>query len=97
MSEYIVDKILTVTNVATVTELSTGELINQVNFGHYIDNTPEILNRLPAPFRENFPGKQIGVSELILLIKIDEVMYKVGSKWHLKVDKEGTMTLAALK
>jgi hypothetical protein len=95
--DYIVDKVLTVINVATITELATGDLINQVNFGNYIENTPEVLNRFPAPVRENFTGKQIGVSELILFIKTEEVMYKVGSKWHLKIDKEGIMNLEEVK
>jgi hypothetical protein len=97
MSEYIVDRILIVTNVATITELSTGDLINQVSFGYYVENTPEILNRLPSPLRENFPGKQIGLAELILFIKTSEVMYKVGSKWHLTITKEGTLSLAAVE
>lgn len=92
-----VDKILTVTNVATITDLSTGELTNQVSFGHYIENTPEVQSRLPLPLRENFPGKQIGIAELILFIKTDVVVYRVGSKWHLKIDKEGTLILEALK
>ena len=49
MPDYIVDKVLTVINVATITELATGDLINQVNFGNYIENTPEVLNRFPTP------------------------------------------------
>ena len=97
MPEYVVDKILTVTNVATVTEVATGDLINQVSFGNYVENTPEVLNRFPAPMREIFTGKQIGVSELILFIKTEEVMYKVGSKWHLRIDKEGTFNLSEAK
>ncbi|HMK94080.1 MAG TPA: hypothetical protein VK536_01640 [Candidatus Limnocylindrales bacterium] len=97
MPDYIVDKVLTVLNVATITELATGDLINQVNFGNYIENTQEVLNRFPASVRENFTGKQIGVSELILFIKTEEVTYKVGSKWHLKIHKEGIMNLEEVK
>lgn len=97
MPDYIVDKILTVINVAAVTELATGDLINQVSLGNYIENTKEVLNRVPAFMKENFTGKQIGITELILFIKTEEVMYKVGSKWHLKIDKEGTLNLSEVK
>ena len=97
MSDYIVDKILVVIGVGVVTELATGDFINQVTFGYYAQNTPEILKRIPTPVRENFSGKQIGIAELTLFIKADEVMYKVGSKWHLRINKNGTLNLAAVE
>ena len=97
MSDYIVDKILVVIGVGVVTELATGDFINQVTFGYYAQNTPEILKRIPTIARENFPGKQIGLAELTLFIKADEVVYKVGSKWHLRIHKNGTLNLAAVE
>jgi hypothetical protein len=91
------DKILVVIGVGVVTELATGDLINQITFGYYTENTPEIVKRIPTIARENFPGKQIGLAELILFLKADEVVYKVGSKWHLRIHKNGTVNLAAVE
>jgi len=97
MSENMVDKTLVVTSVNVVTELATGNLAYQVTFGEYIKSTPEIINRLPANVRENYPGNQIAVNEILLLIKTDKAPYTVGSKWELKVHKDGTLNLVELK
>ena len=91
------DRILVVIGVGVVTELATGDFINQITFGYYTENTPEILKRVPAVVRESFSGKQIGIIELTLFVKADEVMYKVGSKWHLKIHKNGTLSLATVQ
>lgn len=93
MTEDFVEKILTVTSVNIITELATGELINQVTFGYHVQNAPEILARIPSNIRENFLGKQLVFNELSLLFKSEEVPYKIGSKWKLKLHKDGTINM----
>jgi len=97
MSEDFTEKILIVTSASTAVELATGDLINQVTFGYYIQNSPEILGRIPANARENFMGKQITFNELSLLFKAEEIPYKVGSKWKLKIHKNGTLSMVEVK
>lgn len=98
MSENIVDKTLTVTSINTVTELTTGELMYQLTLGYSIRNTPEITNRVPANAREPFlMSKNVVVNEVTLLIKAEEIPYKVGSKWKMKIHKNGTLNLVEEK
>lgn len=97
MSECIVDKTLVVTGVSVVTELTTGDLIYQVVFGEYVKNTPEILGRFPANVRDAYVGNKIAVNEVMMIMKVEEVPYKVGSKWKLKIQKNGTLSLVEVK
>lgn len=92
------DKELTVTSVGIVTEVATGDLAYQVTFGYHAKNTPEILSRIPPDAREPLMGsKSIAINEISLFIKTDEVPYKVGSKWRMKIHKNGTLSLAEAK
>jgi hypothetical protein len=98
VSEDILDKVLTVTGISLVTELTTGELIYQVVFGNYVKTMPEIINRLPPNMREPMlMSKSIAINEVSMLIKVDEVPYKVGSKWKMKIHKNGTLSLVEAK
>jgi hypothetical protein len=98
MTENIVDKTFIVTSVTIITELATGDLVYQVTLGSCIKNTPEILNRIPSNSRESFLGtKNIAVNEISLLLKVDEVPYKVGSKWKMKIHKNGTLNMVEAK
>jgi hypothetical protein len=98
MSEAIIDKVFTVTSVNVVTELATGDLAYQVTLGCYMKSTPEIINRIPANAREPYlTSKNIAINEITLLIKVDEVPYKVGSKWKMKIHKNGTLNIVEVK
>jgi hypothetical protein len=98
MSECVMAKTLTVTNVNVITELATGDLIYQVMFGNYIRTTPEILSRIPPNAREPLAAsKNIAVSEMTLFIKTNEVPYKVGSKWNIRISKNGRLNLVEAK
>ncbi|MGD0202658.1 MAG: hypothetical protein ABSC20_01975 [Candidatus Bathyarchaeia archaeon] len=97
MPECVVNKILTVTGVNVISEMATGDLAYQVNFGYYVENKPEIIARIPSAIRENFVGKQIAFNELSLIFKTDKVLYAVGSKWNLKIFKNGNLSLVAAK
>lgn len=97
MSECIVDKTLVVTGVTVVTELATGDLIYQVVFGEHVKNTPEILSRLPANTRDAYVGNKIAVNEVMMIMKVEEVPYKVGSKWKLKIQEDGNLSLVEVK
>jgi len=98
MSEDIVDKALVVISVSVVTELATGDLMYQVTFGCHTKMTPEILSRIPANAREPFlASKTLAINEMLLLMKVDEVPYKVGSQWKMKIHKNGTLNLVEAK
>jgi len=92
--EDIVDKVLIVTSVNTLPELATGDFICQVTFGYYVKSAPEIINRIIPNMREMYStSKNIVINEVTLLIKTDEIPYKVGSKWKMKIRKNGTLSL----
>jgi hypothetical protein len=98
MSENIVDKTLTVISATVTTELASGDLAYQVTLGNYEKTTAEILNRIPSNAREPFLGtKNIGINQITLILNVNEVPYKVGSKWRLKVHKNGTLSLVEEK
>ena len=98
MSEDIVDKVLVVISVGVVTELATGDLMYQVTFGVHTKITPEILSRVPANAREPFlASKSLAINEMLLLMKVNEVPYKVGSQWKMKINKNGTLNLVEAK
>ena len=98
MSENIVDKTFIVTSVTVITELATGDLVYQVILGNYVKNTQEIMSRIPPNAREPFlASKNIAVNEISLLLNVDEVPYKVGSKWSMKVHKNGALSLVEAK
>jgi hypothetical protein len=93
--EDIVDKVLVVTSVNVLTELATGDFIYQVTFGYYVKSSPEIINRIiPASSREMYStSKNMIINEVSLLVKTDEVPYKVGSKWRMRIRKNGALSL----
>ena len=98
MSENIVEKTLTVTTVAITTELATGSVAYQVILGSIEKTTPEILSRIPANQREPFLAtKNIAVNQITMILDVDEVPYKVGSKWKVKIRKNGTLNLVQEK
>jgi hypothetical protein len=98
MAEYIVEKTLTVTGIGVTTELATGDFVYQVSFGYYAKTTPEILSRIPPNMREMYSAsKSIVINEFSLFIKTDEVPYKTGSKWKLRIRKNGTLNLVESK
>lgn len=95
----IVEKELTVTGIGIVYELATGEPLYQVNFGEFINSTPELAGRLTAMSGGAlFNGKKIAANWLILNIKTDgAIPYKVGSKWKFTVKEDGTTNLVEIK
>lgn len=97
MSENIVDKVLVVTSIGPSIELATGDSIYIVTFGEMIRSTPEVLSRLPIEARQAYVGKTISVNVVQVWVKMDEVPYKVGSKWRLRIHKNGTLNLAEEK
>ena len=91
-----IEKILCVTGVTLLTEIVSGDFIYQVVFGYYTKNTPEILSRMPPETRGTFMGNQIAINEMSLLVKTNTVPYKVGSKWKLTIQENGTLNLVEI-
>ncbi len=92
-----ISKMLTVLNINTATELTTGDNMYQVVLGYYTERTPEIMNRIPDALKQTAIGKQIGITELVLFIKKQEIPYRVGSKWELTIRDNGTLNLVEAK
>jgi hypothetical protein len=98
MSAPMIEKSLIVTGIGMVYELTTGEPMYQVNFGEYLDSTPELTSRLSAASGTPFNGKKIAANWLLLNIKTTGVVpYKVGSKWKLTVEDNGSTSLVEIK
>ena len=97
MPEYVIDKPLEVLSVVNATELATGDIIYQVTLGTYVNNTTEIRSRIPTAVREAYTGKKIGITELVLFIKLEQIPYKIGSKWRLRIRKNGSLNLVEAK
>jgi hypothetical protein len=97
MSEFLVEKTVTVTQISNTIELATGDLMYTVFFGEFIDVTPEVLSRIPGMSPANYPGKKLGAVWFTLNLKTDKVPYKVGSKWTLKIQENGIVSLAELE
>jgi len=89
MPEDIVDKVLVVTSISPSTELATGDTIYVVAFADILKSTPEVLSRIPVDARQTI-GKTISAVVVQLWVKADEIPYKVGSKWRLRIHKNGT-------
>jgi len=94
MSGQTITKNVTVISVVPAIELATGEGLQQVAFGENIEVTNEILSRIPP---QSLVGKKLGVSDLILFVKMEESPYAVGSKWRLTVETDGKITLVKLE
>jgi hypothetical protein len=96
MPEFLIEKTVIVTQISNTIELATGELIYSVFFGEFIDATPEVLSRFP-PSPVTYPGKKISAMWFMLNLKTDKVPYKVGSKWKLKIQENGVISLVELE
>ena len=97
MSEFLIEKDVFVSGISSTIELATGESIYSVSFGEMIDVTPEVLSRLPPVSPPIVYPKKIPALWFVLNMKTDEVPYKVGSKWKLRIQPNGSISLAELK
>lgn len=94
MPEDIVTKTFSVISINPAIELATGDNINQVVFGEYVDIAPELLNRLPPPVRQKYTSvNKIGVAHVVLFIKATEIPYTIGSKWKITVGSDGNLKI----
>jgi hypothetical protein len=97
MSEFLIEKDVFVSGIGNTIEIATGELIYSVSFSENIDATPEVLSRLPPLTPPAVYPKKIPAMWFVLNLKTNEVPYKVGSKWKLKIQTNGTISLAEVK
>ena len=97
MSEDIVTKTFSVISISPAIELATGDNINQVVFGEYVGITPELLNRLPPPVRQQYAAvKKIGAVHVVVFIKTTEIPYTIGSKWKITIGSDGTLKIVKI-
>ena len=97
MSEFLVEKDVIVSGIGNSVELATGDSMYAVSFSELIDSTPEVLSRLPPVTPPTVYPKKLYALWFVLNLKTDEVPYKVGSKWKLKIQKDGKISLAEIK
>jgi hypothetical protein len=90
------EKEFVVVGVNPIVELTTGDTLQQVVFGEYVDATPEVLGRIPQVMREGI-GKRVGVNEVTVVLKKDEIPYRIGSKWKLTINQDGEIKVAESK
>jgi hypothetical protein len=91
-------KTLVVTSITPSSEVSTGDILYAVSFGTYIDATDEIRRRIqPSLVALQLVGNKIPVSELVLFVKGEQVPYKIGSKWNLSINDDGSLNVVEQK
>lgn len=93
------DETVEVVSVSSGFELEKGEKVVYVVFGKYLKVTEEIKKRLPQTQRDSV-GNEIISSSFTLFYKptgAADNPYQVGSKWNLKIDNNGEMSIKKAK
>jgi hypothetical protein len=81
---------LDVLSINQATDVITGRMVYQVGFGK--------IGKPSEAFRTATPGKEIASNILVFLLPLEgECPYKAGSKWAIKVNDDGEMTVQRKK
>lgn len=91
------DDTLEVLSAGRITDITTGNLIHQVQFGHMVEVDDQMRKNTPQPLGA-VPVRQQASVVLVLMLDFEgPVPYKVGSKWTLSISERGTITLKEVK
>lgn len=91
------DDTLEVISVGRVTDITTGDLIYQIQFGHMIEVDEQMRKNIPQPLGA-VPMRQQASVVLVLMLDFEgSVPYKVGSKWTLSISERGNIALKEVK
>ncbi|MHB8360237.1 MAG: hypothetical protein ACYDAO_00125 [Thermoplasmataceae archaeon] len=64
-----------------------------VSFGNIIESTPEVRERVAATGQEAQPDKTIANRAVLFVPDISETPYALGSKWTLKIEDNGSVSI----
>ena len=85
-----VEKVLTVLSVTSAPELSTGDQLTVVSLGDYVDKSG-ITSRLTNP--EQYANQIPAIYLAFFYRASTEVPYRVGSKWRMRIEDDGSMSV----
>ena len=82
-----------VLTVSRNSDIESGKPSSTIIFGNFVESTPEVRERVAAVGQSPNPDKTI-VNRLILFLPdVENPSYLLGSKWVLKMDKDGEINL----
>ena len=85
-----VEKVLSVLSITSAPELSTGDQLTVVSLGQFVDKSG-VANRLTNP--EQYPNQIPAVYLAFFYRASTEVPYRVGSKWRMRIEEDGSMSV----
>jgi hypothetical protein len=91
------EKKVEVISVVPATEGTTGEYIYQVTFGQVVEVDEELRRTIPAPANSKPPKKIATTTILIFFDASKTIPYKVGSKWNISIEDNGTIIVRETK
>jgi len=96
-TNIIFEKEVIVTEIRCIREVQTGDAIHQIQFGDYIKSTAEIVQKINQMSNVVRVGDDIPVQWFTLNVKnVKVIPYKVGSKWKLAMNENGSITMVEL-
>lgn len=95
------DVTLEVINIASATEIKSGNPIATITFGEYITADQPITNRIARipSFSPPVVGSKLPVATLVLFYPLTGIVpYKMGSKWKLSINADnGNISLNEIR
>ena len=93
------EKEVTLVTIQPSTDLKTGKFVARMDFGEIIDNSEAVSSRLAVPEGVSPMGaKEVVSLSLLVFADFDRLGgYPVGSKWKLKIEDAGKITLERVR
>lgn len=82
-----------VLNLARNFDIENGKPSVVVSFGNSIDSTPDVRERVVANGQTAQPDKTIANRVILFVPDISETPYTLGSKWILKIEDNGSVSI----
>lgn len=82
-----------VLNLARNFDVESGQPSVVVSFGNAIESTPEVRERVTAAGQIAQPDKTIMNRIILFIPDVNETPYTIGSKWTLKIDDNGSVSI----
>ncbi len=86
---------LVVFSITPVVEIATGDTLYQVALGESVDATSEALARTIQLTGLTKP-KIVNALWLMVNVKSEVIPYRIGSKWKLVVNEDGSLSLTEI-
>ena len=82
-----------VLNLARNFDVESGKPSVMVSFGNCIDSTPDVRERVEASGETPQPDKTIANRVILFVPDVSETPYTLGSKWNLKIEDNGSISI----